>query len=100
MVEFGTEIGYIIHFSSGSNGDGYYKFVSAPITKIEITKSRTRYCAPQAFRPILAKEIEENTNRMQENKNIILVSEPFLCVGDLKQRAEEWCKMHKPPKEE
>ena len=99
MVEIGTEIGDIIHVLSGSEGEDYYKLVSAPITKIEITKNGTRYFAPKSFLPICAEEIEDNTKWMQEVK-ALFVGEPFLCVGDLKERAEKWCKTHKPPKEE
>lgn len=99
MVEIGTEIGGIICISSKKNSNFYYKVVSAPITKIEITKNGIRYYAPKEFHPIQSKEIEENTKWMLEVKEMFPYV-PFLCVCDLKRRAENWCKTHNSPKED
>lgn len=82
----GDNICYIQHYLNPES----FKLITTPITGIRIGKKATK-CYSKRLNAIDIDEITSNTDWLLRSKSLILVQEPFLDVGDLKERAERWC---------
>ncbi len=66
-----------------------YRLVTTPITAIRIGQTATKAYSKR-FRPLDVEELEGNTIHFAACIGAVIVQEPFLDVGNLRERAERW----------
>lgn len=111
MITTKDRIGYIRR-QDNPNGTTTFKLIEAKIKSVRIGKKRTSVYSDR-FRALDAEELEENTELMADNSELILVNEPFVMNDEmsvlLKKIVEHWNKhgaetllgnRTEPPKEE
>ena len=86
-VKPGDTILYIQKYMKSDNEDWQFCLIEAKVTSVRIGKTATKAYSKR-FHPLDVEELESNTKMF--SPGIILVQEPFLDVGDLRERAERW----------
>ena len=89
-VKVGDVIGDVVHVLSGPLGEDYYRLCEGKVTSITVN-SRGRKVKAKHFYTLDADEIEFNTEWMLKTR-VILVSEPFILLDELRDRVEAWIK--------
>jgi len=86
-VKVGDTICYIQKYMETGDKDWKFRLVTTPITSIRIGKTATKAYSKR-FYPLDVEELKSNTKCFAPG--IILVQEPFLDVGNLRETAERW----------
>lgn len=86
-VKPGDTILYIQKYMKADDENWQFRLIEAKVTAVRIGKTATKAYSKQ-FRPLDIEELESNTKMF--TPGIILVQEPFLDVGDLRERAKKW----------
>lgn len=86
-VKPGDTILYIQKCKKAGDEDWQFRLIEAKVTAVRIGKTVTKAYSKR-FRPLDVEELESNTKMF--TPGVILVQEPFLDVGDLRERAERW----------
>lgn len=89
-VKLGDSIGLIQKVLWCNDGrENYWKLSEGKVKSINLN-SKGRRVKADHFYTLGAQEIEENTEWMLEDKNIILVAEPFILTDELRERVNHW----------
>ena len=86
-VKPGDTILYIQKYRPADSEEWQFRLVEATVTSVRIGKTATKAYSKR-FRPLDVEELESNTKMFAPG--IILVQEPFLDVGNLREQAERW----------
>ncbi len=86
-VKVGDTICYIQKCTQPGDDEESFRLVTTPITSIRIGKTATKAYSKR-FYALDVEELETNTECF--TRGMILVQEPFLDVGNLRENAERW----------